>query len=125
MAFYWAHLIIALIIIVFIYYIIFVELLFYVYVRNIYLALPAHRLLEVTNTILITDIPKEDLLILEDIYSIFPGGIYSIYINRDLSALTKKAYRRKKLVAILEAAETRLIIRAIKSLRKNSNDKLI
>lgn len=62
----------------FIYYTIYVELLFYVYVRNLYLVLLAHRLLEAANTILVTDIPEEDLPVLENIYGIFPGRVYSV-----------------------------------------------
>ena len=62
----------------FIYYTIYVELLFYVYVRNLYLVSPTHHLLEAVNTILVTDIPEEDLPILEDVYGIFPGGVYSV-----------------------------------------------
>ncbi len=77
-AFYWAHLLMALLVIVFICYTIYVELLFYVHVRNSYLASPAHRLLEAANTILVTDIPKKDLSILEDVYGIFLGGVYFV-----------------------------------------------
>ena len=62
----------------FIYYTIYVELLFYVYVRNLYLVLPTHRLLEAANTILVTNIPEEDLQGLEDVYGIFPGRVYSV-----------------------------------------------
>ena len=62
----------------FIYYTIYVELLFYVYVYNLYLVLSTYRLLKAANTILVTNIPKEDLLVLEDIYSIFPSKVYSV-----------------------------------------------
>ncbi len=68
----------ALLIIVFIYYTIYVELLFYVHVRNSYLVSPTHRLLEAANTILVTDIPEEDFPVLKDVYGIFPGGVYSV-----------------------------------------------
>ncbi len=64
--------------IIFIYYTIYVELLFYVHVRNLYLVLPTYRLLEAANTILVTDIPEEDLPVLEDVYGIFPGGVHSV-----------------------------------------------
>lgn len=120
-AFYWAHLVMALLVVVFICYTIYVELLFYAHVRNFYLASPAHRLLEAANTILVTDIPKKDLPLLEDVYSIFPGGVHSVWINRDLSALSKKIQGRKKLIATLEAAETNLITSANKSLRQRDS----
>lgn len=76
--------------IVFICYTIYVELLFYVHLRNSYLVSPAHHLLEAANTILVTDIPEEDLPVLEDVYGIFPGGVHSVWINRDLSTLSEK-----------------------------------
>ena len=100
------------------------ELLFYVHVRNSYLASPAHRLLEAANTILVTDIPEKDLSVLEDVYGIFPGGVYSVWINRDLSALSKKIQERKTLVTTLEAAETSLIISVTKSFRQRNNHEL-
>ena len=90
-----------LLVIVFVCYTIYVELLFYVHLRNAYLALPAHRLLKAGNTILVTDIPEKDLPVLKDVYGIFPGGVHSVWINRDLSALPKKVQERKRLVAVL------------------------
>ena len=122
-AFYWAHLAIALLVIVFICYTVYVELLFYVHVRNSYLASPAHRLLESANTILVTDIPEKDLLVLEDVYGIFPGGVHSVWINRDLSLL-KKIQERKTLATTLEAAETSLITSATKSFRQRKSHEL-
>ena len=69
---------IALLVIVFICYTIYVELLFFVHVRNLYLASPMYHRLKAANTILVTDIPEGDLPVLEDVYGIFPGGIYSV-----------------------------------------------
>ncbi len=68
----------ALLVIVFICYNIYVELPFFIHVRNLYLASPAHRRLKAANTILVTDIPEGDLPVLEDVYGIFPGGIHSV-----------------------------------------------
>lgn len=123
-AFYWAHLLMALLVIVFICYTIYVELLFYVHVRNLYLVSRAHRLSEAANTILVTDIPEENLPVLKDVYSIFPGGVHSVWINRDFSALSKKIEERKTLVATLEAAETSLLSSATKSFRQRKNHEL-
>ena len=64
--------------IVFICHTIYVELVFYVHVCKSYLKSSEHYLLQFTNTILVTDISKKDVLILEDLYSIFPGGVRSI-----------------------------------------------
>ena len=120
-ALYWAHLFMALLVIVFICYTIYVELLFYVHVRNSYLVSPAHRLSEAANTILVTDIPKEDLPVLEDVYAIFPGGAHSVWINRDLSILSEKIQERKKLATTLEVAETSLISSPTKSFRQRKS----
>ena len=114
----------ALLVIVFICYIIYVELLFYVHVRNSYPVSPAHRLSEAANTILVTNIPKEDLQGLEDVYGIFPGRVHSVWINRDLSVLSKKIRERKTLVTTLKAAETSLISSATKSFRQRKSHEL-
>ncbi len=113
-AFYWVHLFMVLLVIVFICYTIYVELLFYVHVRNLYLVSPAHRLSETANTILVIDIPEEDLPVLENVYGIFLGEVYFVWINRDLSTLSEKIQERKKLAIILEVAEISLILLATK-----------
>ncbi len=113
--FYWAHLVMALVVIVFVCHTIHVELVFYIHVRNSYLTSPEHCLSEAVNTILVTDILKKDLSILRDLYSIFPGRVRSVWINWDLSALSKKMQERRKLVTTLEVAETRLIRLAVAS----------
>ncbi len=64
--------------IVFICYIIYVKLLFYVHVRNSYLALFAHRLLKIVNTILVINIFEKDLSILKNVYNIFFDKIYFV-----------------------------------------------
>ena len=114
----------ALLVIVFVCYTIYVELLFYVHVRNSYLTSPAHRLLEAANTILVTDVPEKDLPVLDDVYGAFPGGVHSVWINRDLSALSKRIQEQNALVNALEAAETSLIISATKSFRQSNGHEL-
>lgn len=122
--FYWVHLVMALVVIVFVCHTIYVELVFYIQVRNSYLTSPEHRLSKAANTILVTDIPEKDLPVLEDLYSIFPGGVRSIWINRDLSALSRKMQARRKLVITLEVAETRLIRSAVASFRQGKSPEL-
>jgi len=63
---------------VFIYYTIYIELLFYIHVRYIYLTSPKYRRLKVINIILVTDIPKKDLPILKILYNIFPNRVRSV-----------------------------------------------
>ena len=113
--FYWAHLMMALAEIIFICCTIYVELVFYVRVCKSYLKSSEHHLLQFTNTILVTDISEKDLLILEDLYSIFPGEVHSIWVNQDLSLLLKKMQEWRKLITALEAAETTLLRSAVAS----------
>jgi len=116
-SFYWAHLIMALTVAIFVCYTIFTELMEYIRIRQAYLASPQHRLQAFANAILVTDIPKGSLTIpiLTRLYSVFPGGIRAIWINRDLSELSKKVLKRRAIVCTLEAAETKLIRLAVKS----------
>ena len=100
------------------------KLLFYVYVRNSYLTLFAHRLSKIVNTILIINIPKKDLSILKNIYDIFLDKIYFVWINRDLLTLLKKIQERKTLVITLEIAKTSFILLATKSFRQRKSYEL-
>ena len=114
----WAHLLAALVVIAFVCYTIYKELAFYVYVRICYFILPEHRFSEAANTILVTDIPEKKVPKLNDLYSVFPGGVRSIHVNRDTSALSRKMRQRQILVIILEAAETKLFRAALTSFHR-------
>ncbi|KAK3169310.1 hypothetical protein OEA41_008693 [Lepraria neglecta] len=116
-SFYWAHLLMALTVTIFICHTIYAELIEYVSIRQAYLESPQHRLQAFANAILVTDIPKRCLNIptLTRLYGVFPGGIRTIWINRDLSELSKKVLERGRIVCTLEAAETKLIRLAMKS----------
>jgi hypothetical protein len=107
----------ALTVIVFVCHTIYAELIEYVNIRQAYLASPQHRLQAFANVILVTDIPRRFLTIpiLTRLYNVFPGGVCTIWINRDLSKLSKKVLERRRIVCTLEAAETKLIRLAIKS----------
>ena len=115
--FYWIHLFMALLVITYVCYTIYAELKDYVRVRQLYLVSPQHRLREFANAILVTDIPDRFLTIscLNQLYSVFPGGVRAVWINRDLSELAKKVEDRKRIVYTLEVAETKLIKRAMTS----------
>ena len=114
---YWAHLSMALTVIFFVCHAIYAELVEYVSIRQAYLDSPHHRLQAFANAILVTDIPKRFLNVpaLTRLYGVFPGGIRTVWINRDLSELSKKVLERRKIVYALEAAETKLIRLAMKS----------
>ena len=116
-SFYWAHLLMALTVIIFVCHNIYAELIEYVSIRQAYLESPQHRLQAFANAILVTDIPKRFLNIpnLTRLYGVFPGGVRTVWINRDLSELSKKVLERRRIVCTLEAAETKLIRLAMKS----------
>jgi len=124
--FYWAHLIMALSVIIFVCHTMYMELLEYIRVRQAYLTSPQHRLQDFANTILVTDIPKRFLSIpaLTHLYSNFPGGIRTILINRDLAKLSRKVQERRKVVSTLEAAETKLMRLAMTSSGARSGHEL-
>jgi len=69
------------------------------------------------------DIPENELSALEDLYSMFPGGVRCVWINRDFSVLSRKMQEREKYVIALEAAETRLIKSATTSFLQRRNRK--
>ena len=110
--------------IVFICYTIYVKLLFYVHVRNFYLASFAHRFFKSVNTVLMIDIFEKDLLILKNMYDIFSDKVHFVWINRDLSTLLKKIQKRKTFVITLEIAKISFITSTTKSFRQRKNHEL-
>ncbi|KAJ5663432.1 hypothetical protein N7507_004163 [Penicillium longicatenatum] len=108
---YWAHLIMAVLVIVYICFIFFDELRGYIRMRQAYLTSPQHRLRASATTVLVTAIPSEWLNIeaLENLFDVFPGGIRNIWINRNFDELNHKVKRRTKVALKLEAAQTSLI----------------
>ena len=123
--FYWAHLVMAVSVVVFICRTIYAELLEYTRVRQAYFTSSQHRLQVSANTILVTNIPQGLLstVVLTSLYNTFPGGIHTIWINRDVTNLSKKIEQRRQVVSILEAAETKLMTMATSSFHNQSNHK--
>ncbi len=119
--FYWAHLLIIFFVIEYVCLIIYKKLLFYMEIRNCFLALSEQERLESATTILVTDIPDNDLSTLREIYSIFPGEVRSIKINRDISALSKKILRRQKLICAYKTAVIKSMKSAIYSQQRTEN----
>ncbi len=109
--FYWAYLLIIFFVIEYVCLIIYKKLLFYIEIRNCFLALSEQERLEFAITILVTNISDKDLSTLREIYSIFSEKVRSIKINRDISALSKKILKRRKLICIYKTA----VIKSIKS----------
>lgn len=108
---YWAHLILAVILVVYVCYTFFDELRGYIRLRQAYLTSPQHRLRASATTVLISAIPRKwcTIAALDGLYDVYPGGIRNIWINRNFDELSFKVEQRNKLALKLEAAETTLI----------------
>ncbi|KAH0542935.1 hypothetical protein FGG08_002704 [Glutinoglossum americanum] len=117
---YWAHLVLAVVIVCYVCYIFYDELRGYIRLRQAYLTSPQHRLRASATTVLVTAIPRKWLTInaLDQLYDVFPGGLRNIWINRNFDELSEKVKERNKLALKLEAAETDLIKNAVKAHRK-------
>ena len=113
---YWAHLVLAVVVVVWVCYIFHNELMHYILKRQEFLGSPSHRLKASSTTVLITNIPNEICHTegLMSLYDDFPGGIRRIWINRNFNALVNKDKERKRFEDLLENAETNLIRKAVK-----------
>ncbi len=110
-SFYWAHLIMILIVIIFICHTIYAKLIEYIRIRQTYLASSEHRLQVFANTILVMNILRRFLfiLVLTRLYNVFSDEVRVIWINRDLFELFKKILERRKIVCTLKIAKTKLL----------------
>ncbi|KAK3936387.1 hypothetical protein QBC46DRAFT_419404 [Diplogelasinospora grovesii] len=107
----WAHLVLALLVIVWVCGVFFAELRVYVKVRQDYLTSAEHRLRASANTVLVSSIPEKWLTeeALRGLFDVFPGGIRNIWLTRDFAKLLEKIHKRDAVHQQLEAAETDLI----------------
>ena len=119
---YWAHLVLALLAIMWVCGVFFAELRVYIKVRQDYLTSAEHRLRASATTVLVSAIPDKWLTkeALAGLYDVFPGGIRNIWINRNYDELLTKIHLRDKIHLQLEAAETELIRAAKKAQRKQA-----
>ncbi|KAG0650517.1 hypothetical protein D0Z07_3283 [Hyphodiscus hymeniophilus] len=117
---YWAHLILAVLVIVWVCGVFFSELRIYVKVRQDYLTSAEHRLRASATTVLVSAIPPKWLTseALGGLYDVFPGGIRNIWINRNFDTLLDKIHKRDKIFKKLESAETELVRKAKKAQKK-------
>ncbi|KAJ5718762.1 hypothetical protein N7488_004408 [Penicillium malachiteum] len=108
---YWAHLIMAIIVVVYVCAIFFDELRGYIRMRQAYMTSPQHRLRASATTVLVTAIPTEWLTFdaLNNLFDVFPGGVRNIWINRNFDELNEKVKRRRRVALKLESAETSLV----------------
>ncbi|WQF80264.1 Putative CSC1/OSCA1-like, 7TM region, 10TM putative phosphate transporter, extracellular tail [Colletotrichum destructivum] len=125
---FWAHLILALLVIIWVCTVFFFELRVYIKVRQDYLTSAEHRLRASATTILVNSIPSKWLTeeALLGLFDVFPGQIRNIWLNRDLTTLLEKIQLRENIHLRLEAAETELVKAAKRKQlkRKKKEDKL-
>ncbi|RDA96279.1 hypothetical protein CP533_1686 [Ophiocordyceps camponoti-saundersi (nom. inval.)] len=120
---YTAHLILAIIVIVWVCTVFFFEMRVYVKVRQDYLTSAEHRLRASATTVLVNTIPDKWLTVdaLVGLFDVFPGGVRNVWLNRDLTSLLEKIDQRARVHSMLESAETDLIKAAKKSQLKQRN----
>ncbi|KAF1811766.1 DUF221-domain-containing protein [Eremomyces bilateralis CBS 781.70] len=113
---FWAHLCLAILVIIYVCYTFYDELRKYVRLRQAYLTSPQHRLRASATTVLVSNIPHKWLTedALGALYDVFPGGVRNIWINRNFDELSEKVAMRDKYAKILESAETVLIQTCVK-----------
>jgi hypothetical protein len=113
---YWAHLVLAICVVVWVCTVFFFELKVYIKVRQDYLTSAEHRLRASATTVLVNNVPSKWLTedALNGLFDVFPGGIRNIWLTRDLTHLLDKIKQRKEMHELLEEAETELIKKAKK-----------
>ena len=107
----WAHLALALAVILWVCGVFFAELRVYVKIRQDYLTSAEHRLRASANTVLVSSIPDKWLSeeALRGLFDVFPGGIRNVWLTRDFTKLLSKINERTKVHRQLEVAENKLI----------------
>jgi hypothetical protein len=112
----WAHLVLAVLVVIWVCYNVYLALRKFVRLRQSILTMPEHRIRASATTILIQTIPRKWLTVaaLDALYDVFPGGIKDIWINRNYDDLQEKINKRTKIARTLESAETNLIIECTK-----------
>ncbi|CAG8537706.1 13039_t:CDS:2 [Cetraspora pellucida] len=97
------------------------EYYLYVRLRHESLTTPEHRISARATTILVVGIPEqlnneEDLT---NLFSVFPGGVKRVWINREPSRLVDLTVKRMNLIHKLECAETDFLLKYLKNLAKD------
>lgn len=121
----WAHLVLAIVAIVWVLFVVYKELRGYIRIRQAYLTSPQHRIRASATTVLVSGIPKKWLTVeaLNGLYDVFPGGIRNIWINRNFDELADKVKERRNVALSLESAETDLIRTCVKKYKADQEKK--
>ncbi|RDA86989.1 hypothetical protein CP532_6718 [Ophiocordyceps camponoti-leonardi (nom. inval.)] len=120
---YTAHLLLAIVVVVWVCTVFFFEMRVYIKVRQDYLTSAEHRLRASATTVLVNTIPDKWLTVeaLLGLFDVFPGGVRNIWLNRDLTSLLEKVEERNRVHSMLESAETDLIKAVKKAQLKQRN----
>ncbi|EAQ88044.1 hypothetical protein CHGG_04663 [Chaetomium globosum CBS 148.51] len=107
----WAHLALALAVILWVCGVFFSELKVYIKIRQDYLTSAEHRLRASANTVLVSSIPDKWLSeeALRGLFDVFPGGIRNVWLTRDFTPLLAKVHERDAIHKKLESAASELI----------------
>ncbi|KAI8969798.1 DUF221-domain-containing protein [Trametes punicea] len=113
---YAAHLILAWIFTVWIWWNIRHEMKHFVTTRQRWLIDPENASSAMASTVLITGVPRNYLseTALRNLFSHLPGGVRKVWLNRDLKEMPELYERRQKAASKLESAETTLLNTAVK-----------
>lgn len=124
---YWAHLIMAIILIVYCCVIFYFELLNFIKIRQTYLTSPQHRIRASTRTIFVDNIPPElrSVKALDELFDVFPDGIRKIWLNRDYTSLENLIQRRNTFARNLEEAYTDMLRLATQRHKKDPNKVIV
>ncbi|KAL9942628.1 hypothetical protein D7B24_004522 [Verticillium nonalfalfae] len=114
---YWAHLIMAILVISWVCVVFYFELRVYIKIRQDHLTSAEHRLRASATTVLVNNVPPKWLTEegIRGLFDVFPGGIRNVWLNRDLGQLLEKIELRTQIHRQLESAETDLIKMAKKN----------
>ena len=118
---YWAHLVLAVILVTYVCFVFYDELQGFVRLRQAYLTSPQHRIRAAATTVLVTNIPEEwrTVQALDNLFDAFPGGVRNIWINRNYETLHAKIKERNALVNQIELAYTKFIQKSRKAYLKS------
>ncbi|KAI1776871.1 DUF221-domain-containing protein [Hypoxylon cercidicola] len=122
---YWAHLILAILVIIWVCGVFFSELRIYIKIRQDWLTTAEHRLRASATTVLVSGIPDKWLSeeALRGLFDVFPGGLRNVWLTRDLTHLLDKISKREQIHKQLEDAQTELIRMAKKAqIKKREED---
>lgn len=118
-SYYWAHLVLGVVVVIYFCYVLCKEFLYYIQIRQRHLTS-----LSSATTVLVSDIPRplRSIEALCRLYSNIGEGVRNVWLNRDCGALDEKIQCRDKIIARLEGAQTNLIRKALKAFVKSQNE---